>query len=209
MLQTEATSLTPFQSAAAPLPQSISFDELIARLPARERGAVQRHETACEEVDPSHAALWRRLICRLATLAPHAVRAMGQHTLQFFIADGKYRQQVFALDDHRDSKIVVYCPDVLELALSEGVLLPPPDAAEPRAYGIPGGRGVLYIERLDSVNTTNPDASFKFMLGWNRRALRTTLLSTATPQQAIAAERLWSLAGRDWKIAQPLNGTAR
>lgn len=186
---------------AAPLPQPIAFEELIGRLPARERGAVQRHEATCEEVDPAHADLWRRMVCRLATLAPHAVRALGQHTLQFFIADGKYRKQVFALDDHRDSKIVVYGPDVLDLALSEGVLLPPPEAAEPRAHGIPGSRGVLYIERLDSTNTTNPDASFKFMLGWNRRALRTTLLSTASAQQVDAAERLWNLSGRDWKIA--------
>jgi hypothetical protein len=181
-----------------PLQQSIAFEELMARLPARERGAVQRHEATCEEIDPAHADLWRRIVCRLATLAPHAVRALGQHTLQFFIADGKYRQQVFALDDHRDSKIVVYGPDVLDLALSEGVLLPPSDPAEPRAHGIPGSRGVLYIERLDSTNTTNPDASFKFMLGWNRRALRTTLLTTATPQQVEAAERLWSLCTQQW-----------
>ena len=185
--------------AATPLQEPIAFEELMSRLPARERGAVQRHEATCEEMDPVHVDLWRRLVCRLATLAPHAVRALGQHTLQFFIADGKYRQQVFALDDHRDSKIVVYGPDVLEQALREGVLLPPPDPAEPRAYAIPNSRNVLYIEQLDSTNTTNPDASFKFMLGWNRRALRTTLLTTASSQQVEAAERLWSLSARDLK----------
>ncbi len=198
-MQSEANILTP-RAAVSPLAPSISFEELIAKLPARERGAVQRHEAVCEEMDPHHAALWKRIVCRLATLAPHAVRALGQHTLQFFIADGKYRQQVFALDDHRDSKIVIYCPDVMDMALKEGILLPPPDAASPRAYGIPGARSVLYLEQLDSTNTTNPDASFKFMIGWNRRALRTTLLSTATPQQADCAERLWALAARDWKI---------
>ena len=53
----------------SPVTSSISFEELIAKLPARERGAVQRHEAACEEVDPSHAVLWRRIVCRLATLA--------------------------------------------------------------------------------------------------------------------------------------------
>ena len=193
MLQTEMPS-----HSSMPLPTAISFEELINKLPARERGAVQRHEAACEDVDPVHAALWRRMVCRLATLAPHAVRAMGQHTLQFFIADGRYRQQVFALDDLRDSKIVVYGPDVLEMALREGVILPPPDAAEPRAHGIPGARSVLYLEQLDATNTPNPDASFKFMLGWNRRALRATLLSTATIQQIEASERLWALAGRDF-----------
>lgn len=198
-MPTETKSLIA-APAGAPLPPAIAFEEFILKLPARERGAVQRHEAACEEVDPAHADLWRQLVCRLATLAPHAVRALGQHTLQFFIADGKYRQQVFALDDHRDSKIVVYGPDVLELALREGLLLPPPDPAEPRAHGVPGGRTVLYLESLDSTNTPNPDASFKFMLGWNRRALRTTLLSTANPQQVAAAERLWTLAARDWKI---------
>lgn len=182
-----------------PLPAVIDFEELVNRLPARERGAVLRHEAVCEELDPSHAALWRRMVCRLATLAPHAVRALGQHTLQFFVADGKYRKQVYALDDHRDSKLVVYAPAVLETALRESVILPPPDPAEPRAYGLPGSRGVLYLETLDSSNTPNPDASFKFMLGWNRRALRTTLLTTATPQQVETAERLWSLAAREWE----------
>ena len=199
MLHSEANILSPSQPPMAPLPQAISFEELINKLPARERGAVQRHEAACEEVDPAHADLWRRMVCRLSTLAPHAVRALGQHTLQFFIADGKYRQQVFALDDHRDSKIVVYGPDTLEMSLREGILLPPPDAAEPRAYGIGGSRLVLYLERLYSTNTPNPDASFKFMLGWNRRALRTTLLSTASPQQVDAAERIWTLAAREWE----------
>ncbi len=203
MLQTQANLLTPPAYSMMSLPPAMSFDELIAKLPARERGAVQRHEAACEEFDPAHADLWRRMVCRLATLAPHAVRALGQHTLQFFIADGKYRQQVFALDDHRDSKIVIYGPDVLETALQDGVILPPPDPAEPRAHGIPGSRGVIYLERLDSTNTTNPDASFKFMLGWNRRALRTTLLSTATIQQIEATERLWTLAGRDFPKLMP------
>ena len=132
-MYSEANILSPSQPALEPLVSAIRFEELIARLPARERGAVQRHEAVCEDMDPTHASLWRRMVCRLATLAPHAVRALGQHTLQFFIADGKYRQQVFALDDHRDSKIVIYGPDVLELALQEGILLPPPDAAEPRA----------------------------------------------------------------------------
>ncbi|HET6251766.1 MAG TPA: hypothetical protein VFE47_29040 [Tepidisphaeraceae bacterium] len=202
MMQSEAKILTPSPALSGPLTPAISFEDVIARLPARERGAVQRHEAACEEVDPAHAELWRQMVCRLATLAPHAIRALGQHTLQFFIADGKYRQQVFALDDHRDSKLVIYGPDVLEAALKEGVLLPPPDATEPRAHAFPGGRGSLYLERIDSANTTNPDASFKFMLGWNRRALRMTLLSTATPQQIETAERLWTLAARDFPKGQ-------
>jgi hypothetical protein len=199
-MQTEANILTQAQMAPISLTPPITFDEVIARLPARERSAVQRHEAACEELDPAHADLWRRMVCRLATLAPHAVRALGQHTLQFFIADGKYRQQVFALDDHRDSKIVIYGPDVLEIALRDGVLLPPPDAGEPRAHAFSGGRGVLYLERIDSTNTTNPDPSFKFMLGWNRRALRLTLLSTATSQQVEAAERLWTLSASAFPV---------
>jgi hypothetical protein len=204
MTQSEANVFSPSQAALVPLPHPISFEEVVTRLPARERGAVQRHEAACEEVDPAHAELWRHMVCRLATLAPHAIRALGQHTLQFFIADGKYRQQVFALDDHRDSKLVIYGPDVLEAAISEGVLLPPPDPSEPRAHGFPNGRGSLYLERIDSTNTTNPDASFKFMLGWNRRALRMTLLSTASPQQISAAERLWTLSAREFPKGLPV-----
>jgi hypothetical protein len=176
----------------------VSFEEFVAKLPAKERGAVLRHEAACEEVDRAHAELWRRIVRRLATLSPHAVRAIGQHTLQFFIADGKYRRQVFALDDHRDSKLVVYSPDVLDLAIQAGVLAPAPEQAEPRAYAVPASKTTLYVEQLDSNNTPNPDASFKHMLGWNRRATRTTLLSSATPPQVEAAELIWTLAAKAW-----------
>ena len=124
--------------------------------------------------------LWRRIVCRLATLcSPCCPLPLGQHTLQFFIADGRYRQQVFALDDHRDSKIVIYGPDVMEAGADpKGILLPPPDPGEPRALWHPRQWPRRSVSRaaLDSANTPNPDPSFKFMLGWNRRALRMTLL---------------------------------
>ena len=55
MITTESNILTPSKAVTTALPPSISFEELIAKLPARERGAVQRHEAACEELDPSHA----------------------------------------------------------------------------------------------------------------------------------------------------------
>ncbi|MDB5292867.1 MAG: hypothetical protein JWL69_4108 [Phycisphaerales bacterium] len=195
---THAPSIRPTPAPANAVGAPVTFEEFVARLPAKERGAVLRHEAACEEVDPAHADLWRRIVRKLASLAPHAVRAIGQHTLQFFIADGKYRRQVFALDDHRDSKLIVYSPDVLDAALQAGVVAPAPEPAEPRALAVPGSKTTLFVEQLDSTNTPNPDASFKHMLGWNRKATRTTLLSSATPPQVEAAEAVWALAAKAW-----------
>ena len=104
----------------------------------------------------------------LHRLAPLPVTTVGQHAVQFFIADGKYRMQVFALEDARDGRLMVYLPDILAKARRPG----PPGGAQP--------------ESLDSANTPNPSPHIKHMLGWNRKAVRITLPTRATSQQVYA-----------------------
>ncbi len=185
--------------ARAALEKPVSLDEFLGKLSARDRTNVDRHLAAIEaEPEPKHAALWKRVAKTLATLAPHAVTTTGQQAISFFIADGKYRMQVFALEDNRDGKLLVYTVDALDEAVKAQVLKPAAKGAEdPTALPIGGGQS-LSVESLTNENTPNPSAYYKHMLGWNRKALRITLPHDATAQQIEAAENICAIAASRW-----------
>jgi hypothetical protein len=101
---------------------------------------------------------------------------------------------------------------VLEEAAKARVLRAPTKAASASASGA-GGTGTapapeylvagaagtrLRIEALDAANSPNPAPHYKHMLGWNRKALRITLLTTATEAELEAAEKLCTLAAKRW-----------
>src|SRR3954466_15332189 len=123
-----ATKTTSAASAATGglLAKPAEMDEFLAKLAARDRQNVDRHLIAADaEAEPDHANLWRRIARALFTLSPHAVTTIGQQALMFFVADGKYRMQVFAIEDPRDGRILVYTGDVLKEAAKAGILSPP------------------------------------------------------------------------------------
>ena len=108
----------------------------------------------------------------MMTLAPHAPKVNGQQSLQFYVPDGKYKMQVFALEDLRDGNMTVYCGDVLDDAVKAGVLAPRKHASEgtPNVYHIKGAEQEwLTVEQLDG-KSPNPAPFYKDMLGWNRKA---------------------------------------
>ena len=158
------------------------MDAFLTGLAGKDRSNIEKHLAACDaEPDPGHGKLWRRLAAGLRKLAPMPVQTVGQHAVQFFIADGKYRMQVFALEDARDGRVMVYLPDILADAEKAGAPL-----------------GVLKPEVLDAANTPNPSPHVKHMLGWNRKAVRVTLLTHASSQQVSALEKLCALASERW-----------
>jgi hypothetical protein len=158
------------------------IDTFLTGLAGKDRSNIEKHLAAIDaEPDPGHGKLWRRLAVGLRRLAPMPVQTVGQHAALFFIADGKYRMQVFALEDGRDGRVMVYLPDVL---------------AQAEKAGLP--MGVLKPESLDSANTPNPSPHIKHMLGWNRKAVRVTLLTHASAQQISAVEKLSALAAERW-----------
>jgi hypothetical protein len=176
----------------------MNYETLLSKLSPKDRTNVERHVAACEsEPDNAHADLWRRVACDLMTLASHAAKTTGQQTMQFFIADGKYRMQVFALEDQRDGKVVVYASNVLPEALETGVLHPPKRGDEANAYPIHGSSEVLKVDELDG-KSLNPAPFYKDMLGWNRKAVRIVLPLTATETQISAAESLLALSASKW-----------
>lgn len=196
-----AGASTVFTSARKMPGTPIKFEDLLTKLAAKDRTNLERHLAAADaESDGAHAKLFRHLTRVLATLAPHALTTVGQQALQFFIADGgKYKKQVFALEDPRDGRLLIYLPDVLAAAIKAGVVSSPKGSADPTLHPIKSAPGhTLKIEPLDNSNTPNPHAFYKHMLGWNRKALRVTLPVSAPTVEVSAAEALVTLAAKEW-----------
>jgi hypothetical protein len=173
----------------------MTFDDFLAKLPPKDRVSAERRVTALEtESVPQRTDLWRRLACTLMTLSPHAAKLVGRQTVQFYIADGKYRMQVFALEDLQDGNMTVYCPDVLEEAVKAGLLKHQPGAEAPM-YLVEGSQEPLRIDSLDG-KSLNPAAHYKDLLGWSRKALRVTLPPNASAAQVDAAELLSAMGAQ-------------
>jgi hypothetical protein len=188
----------PAQSSAAALDVDTEYQALLARAGAKDRASIERHVAACDaEPDAAHGNLWRRVAARLGTLASLPVTTLGQHAVLFFIPDGKYRMQVFALEDKRDGQLQVYVPDVLADAAKKKIL---GKSTEEGKYAIPGaGKQTLEVIAMDAANTPEPPQHVKNMLGWNRKALRISLPTTEAKSAAVsAAESLASLAAAKW-----------
>ena len=218
-------------TASAPSTGDGDMDTLLTGLSAKDRSNIEKHLAACDaEPSPQHGKIWRRLAVALRRLAPLPVQTAGQHAVQFFIPDGKYRMQVFALEDGNNGQLMVYLPDVLAEAQKSGLLskrgakaggdvaaaasadvstasgsvITTAGGGGAQEYAIRGAKGVvLRLEALDAANTPNPSAHVKNMLGWNRKALRVTLLTVSPPEQIAATEQLCALAAKSWagKIA--------
>ncbi|MBV8781461.1 MAG: hypothetical protein JO353_08700 [Phycisphaerae bacterium] len=189
-------------SAQKLLENPIDLTTWMGGLGARDRVNLERHAAALE-AEPAHSTLWRRLATALATLAPHAASTTGQQAVQFFVADGKYRMQVFALEDARDGKIMAYATDALDDAMKAELLGRPP-RDNPAILPIIAAPGqMLNVESLTAANTPNPSPFFKHMLGWNRKAMRITLPVGSTDAQIAAAEMLFAVSALKWKKDAP------
>jgi hypothetical protein len=177
----------------------MEYDAFLAKLGTKDRLNVERHVAACDaEEQPTHSNNYRQLVCALAGMAPHAAKTHGQQAVQLYVPDGKYRMQVFAIQDQRDGIIVLYTDDVLDVALKAGLLNGPYEVAEQNnSYRLPNSVDSIKVDQLDG-KTANPSPFYKDMLGWNRRAIRITLPATATAAQVKAAETLCAIGAKKW-----------
>ena len=183
----------------AALEKPVDLDKLLAALGSRDRVNVERHLVAADaETTADHSKLWRRLFRDLATLSSRTMQTTGQQALSFYIPDGKHRQQVFALEDQRDGKIIVYAEDVLSAAVKAGVITPAGKSSGD--YTVPGGNGqAIHIDALTAQNTPNPSPFYKHMLGWNRKALRITLPVGASEHAIKATEQICAMSSQRWQ----------
>ena len=188
----------------------MAFEEFLGKLVARDRANAERRVAVLEaEESPERARLWRRLACSLMTLAPHAAKLVGKQTVQFYVADGKYRMQVFALEDLQDGNFTVYCPDVLGEAVNAGVLARAatgPARGESNVYAVAGSAETLRVEQLDK-DSINPKAHYKDLTGWNRKALQITLPPSPSAAQVEATEMVCAMAAQHFVRGAPAHGT--
>src|SRR4051794_33622799 len=100
-----------------------NYEAFRGRLGQKALAAVEKHAELCEgNADLAFGKCWKRLAGGLGKLAPHAIETAGHQALKFHIPDGKYRQQVFALEDHCDGWVRVYLPDVTAAAVERKIL---------------------------------------------------------------------------------------
>jgi hypothetical protein len=198
-------------AARESLARPFDFDQFLARLGPKDRISAGRRVDALEAepgaapgADP--ARLWKRLACTLMKLCAHAAKLVGRQTVQFYVADGKYRMQVFALEDLQDGILTVYCPDVLDEAVGAGLLVHTPGAdpagGEPGAYAVAASGEPIGIVSL-SGSSRNPAPHFKDMTGWNRKAIRITLPPSPSDGQVQAAELLCAIAAQRFAAPPP------
>jgi hypothetical protein len=197
-------------TAPAPAPRRSTvdrrFDVFLSQLSLKARATIDKHLELCQtdtRLDQGH--LWKRLAGDLGALAGHSTEPIGQFAIKFHIADGKYKQQTFALEDNRLGTIAVYLPDVLKLAL-ERKLLSAGDA--PNRYHVPGTDTQLEFETLTAQS--EDITVYKAMVGWGRQALRVNLNVLAKETQIRAVEKLCQLAAEKWapESSSPVNAVA-
>lgn len=170
------------------------YEKFMEQLSAKGRATIVKHDELCEaEGAEGHGELWKRLAGGLGKLAGHATEMLGQQSVKFHIADGKYKQQVFALEDTKEGTIVLYLPDVVQAAKERKILAA---GSLPRSFKIIGTEQVLELEQIDAAT---PDLTVcKAMVGWGRRALRVDLSAQAKEQRIRAVEMLCELAAETW-----------
>jgi len=176
------------------------FAPILEKTGSKDRTRIEKHLAACDaEPTSAHGRMWRRLATALAELVPVAMQFAGNNSWKFYIPDGKYRMQVFALEDPGDSTLRIYLPDVLSEALKAKILA---KAGKSHDFTVSGTQAPLRIDALELDNSSEAPEHYKHMLGWNRKAIRITL-STTEPEepQAAAAHALVTLAARKWANA--------
>jgi hypothetical protein len=188
--------MNPFTT---PTPAAGGFDDFHARLGTRDRLSVDRHLAACEKKPtPDHARLWRRLAGLLSELSPHSVRMSGQRAALFFVADGGYSRQSFAMEDMTSGSLSVYLPDVMDRAVAAGIVTGPVGKdGEVATYGVAGTNERLDVESLTARGTTSAPEYYRHMLGWNRRAVRITMPTNAESPLVQAVEAICRLSASE------------
>ena len=188
------------KTARSSVEPKTSFEQILAKAGTRDRYNVEKHLANCDaEATNARGDLWRRLLTKLSTLAPLPLTTLGPNIVQFHRPDGKYRMQVFSIEDAGNGLVYVYLPDVIDAAVA-GKLL----KQVGEGYTIPGGgASPLPLMTIDSTNTADPAAHVKHLIGWKRKALRVAL-DASEPQgpRVDATESLCDLAAVAWTSPQ-------
>ena len=170
------------------------FDRLQARMTPKAKASVAKHlDIVSGDAALGFGECWKRVVGMLGRLAPDLVEAAGT-SLKFSIVDGKYRRQVFAIDDQRKGLIQVYLPDVLAAAQTAGLI----GVAEAGTVGVKGDIKTRIPLDVITADTKDIPDCCKPMLGWGRRALRFEITVAGDDTQVKMIEKLCVLAAEAW-----------
>jgi hypothetical protein len=156
----------------------------------KERTYAEKRDAAME-AEPARRTAWRNLCVLLLRLAGHSAKFNSKESVQFYTADGKYRMQVFALQDIVPGELTIHCRDVLD-ELIDQKLIRPGKAGEKR-YVIAGTETALVIERVPQQVADHPPA-FRDLLSWNRKCMRIDLPVSAPQQVYDKVEKILRLS---------------
>lgn len=163
-----------------------------ARQSQKDRDNFERQITnATTKSGEALANLWRRFAGVGLALATKQPKVTGVNTIQFYIPDGNYRKQVYAMHLADTGEMILYLPNVLADAVKAKLITPVKSPTVQNTYT--AGGETLVIEPLDG-ESINPQFYFKDMTGWNRKAIAVHLPATAGEGAAHAAEQLMALA---------------
>ncbi len=176
------------------VPPPLPKDQWPTRLSTKDLDGFERQVANAQTKDPQLGVAWRHMAGVLFAMASKQGKLSGLNTIQFFIPDGKHRQQVFAMHLPDTPELIVYSPNVVEAAVKLGIITAV--ATVPNVYSIGHGQQ-LTIEPLDR-ETINPQPYYKDMTGWNRKAIGIHLPPQATEQQLHAAGQICVLASGAW-----------
>lgn len=183
-----------------------TFDEAFERFPQKDRASLQKHLDAMASLPRAYTDTWKGLLLTCAQHAPQAFQAVGTEAVRFFVQDGSYKLQMFALEDKLAEPIRVYLPNILEDAIKTKLLAPTP---LPGGYAVGGDAGEpVLIDELDSNNTIDAPVHFKFMIGLNRKAIRLTLPTRDRPALVKLVSQLCDLAVKGNEAAEARNRDA-
>jgi hypothetical protein len=177
-----------------PLPTREAQAAAFARLPQKDRDNFERQAgNATAKGTEKLAATWRRLAGVGLALCSKPPKISGLNTIQFFIADGNYRKQVYAMHLSDTGEVTVFLPDILADAIKAKLVTPLPKDPAGNAYTTGKGGERLIIDPYDR-DTTNPQPYFKDMTGWNRKAIGVVLPPDASEALVHTTEQLMALA---------------
>jgi hypothetical protein len=180
---------SPTESQVEAVPAiSPELANFLTKLSARERTAVEKTLAATPETRIAGSfgsELWAKLTIGIMSLGDFTAKLSGKDGLQFFAADGKYRVQVFALQNRTDGGFYVYTKDVLEQAVAKKLVITPTDSEHYGTFQIKAAATPLDAVRMDP-DVPDHSASFRNMMSWNRKAIRIDIPAAATDRQIEA-----------------------
>ncbi len=174
-----ATAVSSGAAAYLPPTSPLTFEEFLARLPAKDRASAEKRLAVIDAAEPARGKLWRKLAASLLTLSGHSAKVNPSESVQFYTADGKYRMQIFALQDNQPGELTIHCRDVIDTLLEKKLLRKPKNAESPHRYGVAGADDGIVVERVLAQAAEHPQA-FRDLLSWNRKCMRIDLPVTAS-----------------------------